>query len=84
MVGWMDGVQMRKLDRRIAEAYLRKTEAVFDLIWLAGTRIRGVFARSPGQSYAGRDGVEQAGAGRDPSAVRVGVSGGKNSTCLKP
>jgi hypothetical protein len=83
MVGWMDGVQMRELDRRTAEAYLHKTEAVFDLIWLAGTRVRRLFARSPGQLHAGRDGAEPARAGRGPRAG-VDASGLKDGTCLKP
>jgi hypothetical protein len=46
-VGWLDGVQMSEQDRGIAKAYLRKTEAIFDLVWLAGARIRGIFARGP-------------------------------------
>jgi hypothetical protein len=46
-VGWLDGVQMSEQDRRIAKAYLRKTETMFDLVWLAGARIRGLFARGP-------------------------------------
>jgi hypothetical protein len=45
MVGWLDSVQMSEHDREIAKAYLRKTEAVIDLIWLAGSRIRAAFAR---------------------------------------
>lgn len=79
----MDGVQMRELDRRTAEAYLRKTEAVFDLIWLASARIRRVFARDLGQSHAGRGGVERASAGRDPAAG-VDTREAKNGICPKP
>jgi len=79
----MDGVQMRELDRRTAEAYLRKTEAVFDLIWLAGTGIRRLFAQRPGQSRADRDGLEPASAGRGPAAG-VDTRGVKDGICLKP
>lgn len=46
-VGWLDCVQMSEQDRRIAKAYLRKAEAMVDLVWLAGARIRGIFARGP-------------------------------------
>ena len=47
MVGWLDSVQMSEHDRAIAKAYLRKTEAMCDFIWLAAARIRAVFARGP-------------------------------------
>jgi hypothetical protein len=45
MLGWLDSVQMSEHDREIAKAYLRKTEAVIDLIWLTGARIRAALAR---------------------------------------
>lgn len=45
IVGWLDRVQMSEHDREIAKAYLRKTEALIDLIWLAGARIRATLAR---------------------------------------
>jgi len=45
MVGWLDRVQMSKPDRKVAEAYLRKTEALFDLLWFVSARIRAVFVR---------------------------------------
>jgi len=45
MVGWLDSVQMSEHDREIAKAYLRKTETVLNLIWLAGARIRAALAR---------------------------------------
>jgi hypothetical protein len=47
MVGWLDSVQMSEHDREIAKAYLRKTETVLNLIWLAGTKIRAALARGP-------------------------------------
>jgi hypothetical protein len=83
MVAWLDNVQMSEQDREIAKAYLRKTEAVFDLLWLAGARIRAAFARGP-QSHAGRERVEWPKTGRGPAAIRVGGSGEKDSKCLKP
>lgn len=50
----LDGVRMSEPDRDIAKAYLRKTEAVLDLIWLAGARIRAAIVRTPGmRSKAG-------------------------------
>lgn len=45
MVDWLDSVQTSEYDREIAKAYLRKTEAVIDLIWLTGSGIRAAFAR---------------------------------------
>jgi hypothetical protein len=45
MVGWLDSVQMSEHDREIAKAYLRKTETVLNLIWLASARIRAALAR---------------------------------------
>jgi hypothetical protein len=63
-VGWLDGVQMSKQDRRIAKAYLRKTEAIFDLVWLAGARIRGIFARVPADRASVGSGLP----GQAPSA----------------
>lgn len=45
MVGWLDSVQMSEHDREVAKAYLRKTETVLNLIWLAGARIRAALAR---------------------------------------
>jgi len=45
MVGWLNSVRMSEADRVIAKAYARKTEAMLDLIWLAGAKIRAVFAR---------------------------------------
>ena len=47
MVAWLDGVQMSEQDRKNAKAWLRNTESVLDLIWLAGARIRAAFARGP-------------------------------------
>ena len=47
MVSWLDSVQMSEHDREIAKAYLRKTETMLDLIWLAGARIRAAVARGP-------------------------------------
>lgn len=47
MVGWLDSVRMSEHDREIAKAYLRKTETVLNLIWLAGARIRAALARGP-------------------------------------
>jgi hypothetical protein len=46
MVGWLDGVQMSEHDRKMAKAYLRKTESILNLIWLAGARIRTALAHS--------------------------------------
>jgi hypothetical protein len=65
MVGWLDSVQMSEHDREIAKAYLRKTETVLNLIWLAGARIRAALARRP---------VERAlvGTGSSGQASRVG------------
>jgi hypothetical protein len=47
MVSWLDRVQMSEHDREIAKAYLRKTESVLNVIWLAGARIRAAFAHGP-------------------------------------
>ena len=47
MVDWLDRVQMSAHDRKIAKAYLRKTEAMWDFIWLASASIRAVFAGAP-------------------------------------
>jgi hypothetical protein len=46
IVTWLDAVQMSEADRKIAKAYLCKTEAVLDLLWLTGAKIRAAFARS--------------------------------------
>jgi hypothetical protein len=45
VVDRLNGVRLSEHDREIAKAYLRKTEAMCDFIWLAGARIRAVFAR---------------------------------------
>jgi hypothetical protein len=45
MVAWLDRVQLSDRDREMAKAYLRSSEALLDLIWLVGARIREVFAR---------------------------------------
>jgi len=47
MMAWLDRVQLSDRDREMAKAYLRSSEAVLDLIWLAGARIRAMFARAP-------------------------------------
>jgi hypothetical protein len=47
IVSWLDGVQMSKPDRKIAQEYLRKTEALVDFLWLVGAGIRAVFMRRP-------------------------------------
>jgi hypothetical protein len=56
---WLDRVQMSQRDREMARGYLRKTEAMVDLVWLAGERIRGLFARRPA----------------DPTPLGAGLSG---------
>ena len=47
MVAWLDRVHLSDRDREMARAYLRGSEALLDLIWLAGARIRALFARGP-------------------------------------
>jgi len=40
----LEGVRMSAQERKIAKAYLQKTEAVLDLIWFVSAKIRDVFA----------------------------------------
>ncbi len=43
----LDRVRMSERDREMARGYLRKTEAVVELVWLVGEKIRGLFTRHP-------------------------------------
>lgn len=47
MLNRLDDTRMSEHDREIAKAYLCKIEAMLDLIWFVGARIRAAFARSP-------------------------------------
>ncbi|HEY6240895.1 MAG TPA: hypothetical protein VIW78_08655 [Burkholderiales bacterium] len=47
IVSWLDRVQMSKPHRKIAQEYLRKTEALVDVLWFAGAGIRGLFVHRP-------------------------------------
>ena len=40
----LDDSPMREHDREIAKAYMRKTEAMLDLIWFVGAAIRAAIA----------------------------------------
>ena len=44
---WLDRVQMSASDRATAKAYLRKTEAMFDVLASAAAAIRAAFRRKP-------------------------------------
>lgn len=48
MLARLDNSPMRERDREIAKAYMRKTEAMFDLIWFVGARIRTAIAGALG------------------------------------
>jgi hypothetical protein len=57
MVDWLDRVQLSDRDREIARAYLRSSEAVLDLVWFVGARIRTVFARGTAIRSTGGTGL---------------------------
>lgn len=40
MLARLDASPLRERDREIAKAYMRKTEAMLDLIWFVGAAIR--------------------------------------------
>jgi hypothetical protein len=65
MVGWLDSVQLSEHDREIAKAYLRKTEAMCDFIWLVGAKIRAVFTRGTANRTRAGTGLS----GQAPSVV---------------
>jgi hypothetical protein len=44
MLNRLDESRMSEHDREIAKAYLRKTEAMLDLIWFVGAKIRAAIA----------------------------------------
>ena len=44
----LDDMCMDEHEREMAKAYMRKTEAALELVWLAGTSIRAVVARGLG------------------------------------
>lgn len=48
MLARLDDAHMNEHEREIAKAYLRKTEAVLDLVWLASATIRAAIARGLG------------------------------------
>ena len=48
MLKRLDDSPMRERDRQIAKAYLRKPEAMLDLIWFVGAQIRAAIAGALG------------------------------------
>jgi len=44
MLNRLDDTRMSERDREIAKAYMRKTEAMVDLIWFVGAKIRAALA----------------------------------------
>ena len=44
----LDAARMSEHDREIAKAYLRKTEAMLDLIWFVSAKIRAAIAGALG------------------------------------
>ncbi len=48
MLARLDDTYMNEHERELAKAYLRKTDAVLEVIWLAGTGIRAAIGRGLG------------------------------------
>lgn len=48
MLARLDDTYMNEHEREMAKAYMRKTEAALELVWLAGTSIRAAIARGLG------------------------------------
>ena len=48
MLARLDHTHMNEHEREMAKGYLRKTDAVLELVWLVGAAIRAAIARSLG------------------------------------